>query len=115
MYPTLNTKKPTDKMLQTMLNACENAQIENWNDLKPLVSGELSNFLLMLTWIKDMKQKQEMGIEQARVYVDIQKTTARNKLMVLPGLDVIKVDNILNQSVDSIRKDISDYIGWVII
>lgn len=102
-------------MQKAMLGACEQVQIKNWNIVKPLVSSELSSFILMLTWIKEMKLKNEMNAEQARIHIDIQKNTTRTRLMALPEINMIQADQLLNQSIDAIRKDIYEYLGWVII
>lgn len=102
-------------MGKKMLEISENLQINNWNQIKPRVSNELDSFILMLEWLKDMKENREISAEQARIHIDIQKNTMRTRLMAMPGIDMLTAENLLNRSIDGIRKEIYDYLGWVVV
>lgn len=69
----------------------------------------------MLFWLDEMKHSGEMDTEQARIHIDIQKTTMRTRLMALPGISVVEAEHIINDAIDSIRKEIYDNLEWVII
>lgn len=98
-----------------MMLTFEQQDIENKKMLSPIIHNELNSFVLMLLWIKDMQEKSEMDAAQARIHLDIQRHTMRTRLMSFPGISVQRADSLLNQCVDVIRKDIFDYLGWVVL
>jgi hypothetical protein len=115
MMFTPKPKHDTSQMYEKMMAQCESFQLNDWNHLKPLVAAELESFVLMLKWIKQMQEIQEISIEQARIHIDIQKNTMRTRLAALPGMDLLRVEGILNDCIDSIRTDIYNYLGWVLV
>jgi hypothetical protein len=105
----------TQNMHNTMMNVCESMKIPAWSQVKPMVANELNSFILMLTWIKQMQEQQLFTKEQARIHIDIQRTTMRTRLMALPEIDILTADHLLNNCVDAIRKEIYEYLGWVLV
>lgn len=80
-----------------------------------LVKSELDSFILMLKWLRSMKDASEITIEQARIHVDIQKSTMRARLMVMPGMDMLSAEKLLNQAFDSVRREVFNYLEWIVI
>lgn len=111
----LTNKSVTTGMGKKMMQICEELNINGWQQVKPRVANELSSFILMLEWLRDMRQKNEIDAEQARIHVDIQKNTMRTRLMAMPGIDMLTAENLMNKSIDGIRKDIFEYLGWVVV
>lgn len=97
------------------MEVCEELLVNDLNQLKPRVANEFNSFVLMLEWLRDMKQKNEINAEQARIHIDIQKNTMRTRLMSMPGIDMFAAENLLNKSIDGIRKEIYEYLGWVVV
>lgn len=108
-------KPDTTQMYKKMIAQCEAFKLNDWDHLKPLLAAELDSFTLMLKWIKQMKDMNEITLEQARIHIDIQRNTMRTRLTALPGMDLLKVEHVLNQCIDSIRMDIYSYVGWVLV
>ena len=115
MMFTPKPKHDTTQMYEKMIAQCESFHLNDWNHLKPLLAAELESFILMVKWIKQMQEQKEMSIEQARIHIDIQKNTMRTRLAALPGMDLLKVESILNSCMDSSRVDIYNYTGWVLM
>lgn len=115
MFRTSSPKNTPENIHLTMLEACQKLELQNWKSINPFISNELKSFVLMLSWIKEMKEKNEMDVEQARIHLDIQKNTTRTRLMALPEMNLLTTDQLLNQSIDAVRKEIYEYVGWVII
>lgn len=111
----LGARPAIEKIEKSMVTACENMQLRNWNELKARINNELQSFTLMLKWLKDMREKGEIGPEQARIHIDIQRNTMRTRLMAMPGMDMLMAENLLNVAIDAVRKDIYDYLGWVVV
>jgi hypothetical protein len=108
-------KELSSSYLSTIITACEKSGFTQWDIIKPHAENEFKSLLLMLTWVNDMRQKQEMNIEQARIHIDIQKTTMRTRLMALPDVGMLNAEHIINTGIDSVRKDIYKQMDWVII
>ena len=98
-----------------MLESCKQTQFVHWQLIKPHAEIEFKSLLLTLNWLNEMKLKQEMSTEQARIHIDILKTTMRTRIMALPQVGMIEADQIINTAIDSIRKDIYKQMDWVII
>lgn len=111
----LTSKSQLERMEKTMLAACEEQKIMDWNNIKPRISNELQSFTLMVKWLKEMQVKGEMDTEQARIHIDIQRNTMRTRLMAMPGIDMRTAEQILNRSIDAVRKEIFEYLGWVVV
>jgi hypothetical protein len=103
------------KHLSAMMMTCEQAHFAHWQTIKPQAENEFRGLLLMLDWIKDMKLKNAITTEQARIHIDIHKNTMRTRLMSLPDVSMTDAEHIINSAIDSIRKDIYDKLDWVII
>lgn len=101
-------------MLNKMVQVFEKLEVDNKEMLAPMVRNELNSFVLMLLWIKDMQQSSEMDTTQARIHIDIQRHTMRTRLMSFPGITLHGAEDILNQCIDVVRKDIFDYLGWIV-
>jgi hypothetical protein len=110
---SMNTNQT--KYLQTMLNACNQAQFTHWPTIKPHAENEFNSLLQILDWLGEMRKKEEMSTEQARIYIDIQKNTMRTRLMTLPHVTMVDAEHIINTGIDSIRKDLYTKMEWVII
>jgi len=115
MMFTPKPKHDTTQMYEKMMAQCESFCLTDWNHLKPLLAAELDSFILMVKWIKQMQEINEITIDQARIHIDIQKNTMRTRLSALPGMDLLKVESVLNNCIDSVRTDIYYYLGWVLV
>jgi hypothetical protein len=115
MFYTPKPKPDASQMYEKMLAQCESYQLNDWTRLKPLLAAELEGFILMLKWIKQMQEMNEITIDQARIHVDIQRNTMRTRIAALPGMDLLRVEGVLNKCIDSIRTDIYNYLGWVLL
>lgn len=101
--------------LATMVNACEQAQFAHWQQVKPHAENEFNSLLQIIEWLWEMRKKNEMSTEQARIHIDIQKNTMRTRLMTLPLVSMVEAEQIINTAIDSIRKDLYAKTDWVII
>jgi hypothetical protein len=109
----MNTLQTTH--ISTMMEACNQTHFTHWQLIKPHAEVEFRSLLLILNWLNEMKHKQEMTTEQARIHIDIQKTTMRTRLMALPEVTMVESEQIINIGIDSIRKDLYKQMDWVII
>lgn len=108
-------KRDRQSYLKLMLRACEEQQIEQWQNIKAHAENELRSLLLMIEWLAEMKTAGEISTEQARIHIDIQKNTMRTRLMSLPGISMVAAEHLINNAIDSVRKDLYEEIGWVIV
>jgi hypothetical protein len=98
-----------------MLDACSRANFVHWTTIRPHAENEFNSLLQILNWLSEMRNKNEMTTEEARIYIDIQKNTMRTRLMSLPLVNMVEAEQIINTSIDSIRKDLYTNMDWVII
>lgn len=111
----MNMKWDQNNYLTKMLRSCENENIKQWNILKPHVENELRSLLLMIEWLIQMKSAGEINTEQARIHIDIQKNSMRTRLMSLPGVSMIESEHLINNAIDSVRKELYNQIEWIIL
>jgi hypothetical protein len=91
--------------MSCMISACEQKNILNWEVVRPHAENEFLGLLLMLEWVGKKQKDIHMSTELARIYIDMQKNTMRNRLMSLAGLTLKDAESIIARAVDSIRKD----------
>lgn len=106
-------KKSQLLLLDAMMHTCMDKTATGKNKIH--IENEFKSLIMMLFWLDEMKHSGEMNTEQARIHIDIQKTTMRTRLMSLPGISVIEAEHIINDAIDSIRKEIYDHLDWIII
>jgi hypothetical protein len=105
----------SSEQLTTMLKSCESVGFLQWNEIKPHAENEFKSLLLTLSWLQEMKGKQNITTEQARIHIDIQKNTMRTRLMALPNVSMLDAEHIINTGIDSVRKSIYSNMDWLII
>jgi hypothetical protein len=88
--------------------------IPDKNQVQFYIAGEFSSLLSTVAWVQKMKSVGLLNQEEARIHIDIQKTTMRTRLMALPAMSMVASERLINTAIDSIRKPVYDEIHWVI-
>jgi len=99
--------------MSCMITACEQKNFLNWEVVRPHAENEFTGLLLMLEWVGKMQKDIHMSTELARIYVDLQKNTMRNRLMSVAGVTLKDAEGIINRAIESIRKDLFEQMEGV--
>jgi len=102
-------------LLNKIMNACNQAHFDQWKAMSTYAENEFRSLLLLIDWIGEMRLKNIITIEEARIHIDIQKNTMRTRLMALPQINMLEADHIINTGIDGIRKELYETMEWVII
>lgn len=109
--PALNV----GNLLKDMLNAAKPLLKDYWKEVKPYVEKESKNFLTNLAMIAKLKLQGQITEKEARLHIEIQKSSFRTVLLAVEGLGIIAVENALNAAIGAIKKAVNTGIGWSLL
>lgn len=103
------------KLIQDMLGAAKTTLATHWNDAKPYVEKEIKSYVENIRLIDDLKTENRITEEQAKLYLDIQRSSMRIVLLTIEGLGILAVEATINAVIDVIRNTVNTAIGWNIL
>jgi hypothetical protein len=53
--------------------------------------------------------------EQAKLYVEIQKSSTRVVLLIIEGLGILANESAINTAIDIVKSTVNTAIGWAIL
>lgn len=104
-----------NEILEKMLDAAKGVLQNHWEDAKPFAEQELKSLAENLKLIAQLKIEGKINEEQAKYYVEIQKSSVRIVLLTIEGLGILAVESAINAALDVIKTTVNTAIGWSII
>jgi hypothetical protein len=104
-----------NEILEDMLSAVKGVLENHWEDAKPFAEQELKSLAENLKLIAQLKIEGKINEEQAKYYVEIQKSSVRIVLLTIEGLGILAVESAINAALDVIKTTVNTAIGWSII
>lgn len=103
------------EILEQMLNAAQGVLKDHWVEAKPFAEQELKALAENLQLIGKLKLEGNISEEQAKYYLEIQKSSVRIVLLTIEGLGILAVENAINAALDVIRTTVNTVLGWTIL
>ena len=103
------------KLVQDMLTAAKGKLTSHWKEVKPYAEKEVNSFAENIKLIAELKIKGKITEEQAKLYIDIQKSSMRIVLLTIEGLGILAVESAINAAIDVIRSTVNTALGWRIL
>jgi len=103
------------EILKKMLGAAKEVLGNHWDEAKPFAKQELKSLAENIKLIGKLKVEGKITEEQAKYYIEIQKSSVRIVLLTIEGLGIIAVEEAINKALDVIRNTVNTAIGWSII
>jgi hypothetical protein len=103
------------ELVKKMLDAAKGVLSEHWNEARPYAEKEFSSLAANVKLIASLKAEDKITEEQARLYMDIQKSSIRVVLLTIQGLGILAVESAINAALDIIRSTVNTAIGWNIL
>lgn len=103
------------KLVTDMLAAAKGQLKAHWDDAKPYAEKEFKAFAENIQLIAELKLKGKINEAQAKLYVDIQKSSIRIVLLTIEGLGILAVEAAINAAIDVVRNTVNTAIGWNIL
>lgn len=98
-----------------MANAAKGQLLNHWKEAKPYAEKEIQSFAGNIQLIAELKLEGKITEEQARLYLDIQKSSMRIVLLTIEGLGILAVEAAINAAIDVVRTTVNTAIGWTIL
>ena len=98
-----------------MLTAAKGAVEANWDDVKPYAEQEFKNLSENLQLIIRLRAENKITEEQARLYLDIHKSTVKIVLLTIEGLGILTVEEAINAALRVVKDTVNTAIGFVLI
>ena len=108
-------KLDKEQIYEEMMGAVKGILEDNWVKAKPFAEKQIMLFTESLEAIERLKEQEMLSEEQAKLYIDIQKSSLRIALMTVDGLQALAVERAINTALDVVKKTINTAIGWKII
>ena len=103
------------EILKKMVGAAKVVLNDHWKEVEPFAKQEFKSFAQNLQLIGKLKLKGEISLEQAKYYLEIQKSSIRIILLTIKGLGIIAVENAINAAINIVRDTVNKTIGWALI
>ena len=65
--------------------------------------------------ISQLKLEGKINEEQAKLYIEIQKSSVRIVLLTIEGLGILAVEAAINAALDIVKTTVNKTIGWSIL
>lgn len=108
---TINIEELVGQMLQAAQGVLKN----HWDEARPYAEKEFKAFGDNIKLIAELKVKGKITEEQAKMYVEIQKSSIRVVLLTIEGLGILAVESAINAAIDIVRSTVNTAIGWNIL
>lgn len=102
-------------LLEKMIEAAKKVLKNHWEDAKPFAEQELKSLAENIKLISQLKLEGKISEEQAKYYIEIQKSSVRIVLLTIEGLGILAVESAINAAIDVIRATVNTAIGWSIL
>tara|TARA_R100000306_G_scaffold12158_2_gene14267 strand:- start:418 stop:750 length:333 start_codon:yes stop_codon:yes gene_type:complete len=103
------------EVFQKMLTAAKGVVEANWDDVKPYAEQEFKNLSENLQLIIRLRAENKITEEQARLYLDIHKSTVKIVLLTIEGLRILTVEEAINAALKVVKDTVNTAIGFVLI
>ncbi len=104
-----------DKLIKDMLSATKGKLANHWNEVKPYAEKEVNSFAENIKLIAELKIQGKITEDQAKLYIDIQKSSMRIVLLTIEGLGILAVEAAINAAIDVIRSTVNNALDWTIL
>jgi len=104
-----------EQIYEEMLGAVKEILDVHWKKAKPFAEKQIRLFTESLITIEKLKEEEKVDEEQAKLYIDIQKSSLRIALLTVDGLQALAVERAVNTALHIIKKTINSAIGWKLI
>jgi hypothetical protein len=102
-------------LAQNMLAALKGPLQAHWEEAQPYAEKETQAFTDNIKLIASLKLQGKIDEEQARMYMEIQRSSMRVVLLTIKGLGILAVENAINAALDVIRGTVNTALGWRIL
>lgn len=103
------------KLTKDMLGAAQVQLSKHWEEAKPYAEKEMKSFAENIKLIAMLKAEDKITEEQAKLYLDIQKSSMRIVLLTIQGLGILAVEAAINAAIDIIKGTVNTALGWTIL
>jgi len=108
-------KLDKEQIYQEMMEAVKVILKDHWQKAKPFAEKQIMLFTESLETIERLKDQEILTEEQAKLYIDIQRSSLRIALITVDGLQSLAVERAINTALNIVKKTINTAIGWKII
>ena len=102
-------------ILEKMLGAAKGVLENHWEEAKPFAEQELKSLAENIGLISQLKLEGKINEEQAKLYIEIQKSSVRIVLLTIEGLGILAVEAAINAALDIVKTTVNTTIGWSIL
>ena len=103
------------EVFKTMIGAAKGVLEDHWKEIKPFAEQEFKSYTRNIYLIGKLKIKGSITKQQAKYYMQIQKSSLRTVLLTIEGLGIVAVENAINAAINSVKDIVNKTIGWVVI
>lgn len=109
------SKIDKEQIYEEMMDAVKDILDVHWNEAKPFAERQIMLFTESLESIERLKEQDMLNEEQAKLYIEIQKSSLRIALLTVDGLQALAVERAVTTALDIVKKTINTAIGWKLI
>ncbi|QDH78464.1 hypothetical protein FKX85_05220 [Echinicola soli] len=105
----------TEEIFEKMVMAVQGVLTNHWEEAQPFAENELKVLANNIKLIGELKLQGKITEEQAKHYLEIQKSSARIVLLTIEGLGILAVEGAINAALDVVKGTVNTALGWKLI
>jgi len=103
------------ELVKPMLTAFQQEITADWPSIQHYAETEFNKIALSLITIEKLKHQHHITLDQAKIYLQLQKDAALSIFLTIQGLTRLMVARALTAALDSIKIIVNQAIGWVLL
>ena len=102
-------------LIAEMLHAAQAPLAKHWKVAKPYAEKEIQSFTGNVKLIAKLKEEGKITEEQAKLYLDIQRSSMRIVLLTIEGLGMLAVEAAINAALNVAKSTVNTVTGWSLL
>lgn len=107
----IDAAKLAEQMAQAFLSVLQ----KKVSGITEYASSEAQKLAQTLVMIENLKASGAISEEQAKVYLQMQKSATRVVFLAIEGLGILAVEAAINAAMDVIKETVNTTLGFVLI
>lgn len=102
-------------ILNEMIGAAKNSLADKWPEVEELGTSSFRSLAQGLADIEIMRLNGKITEEQARLLLDMNKSTLRIVLLSIEGIGLAAVEETINAALNAVKKTVNTAVGFVLL
>jgi|SRR5690606_27981864 len=102
-------------LLNEMMTAAKNSLGSRWKEVEELGTSSFKSLAQGIVDIEKMRINNTVSEEQAKLLLDMHKSTLRIVLLSIEGIGLIAVEEAINAALNAVKQTVNTALGFALL